>query len=74
MKSGAEQQKTIGRTIRAEREAVGMSLRALAFEVGISHTHLVRIELGERNLTAELSKSLTHAMAKHLKNKKGKVA
>lgn len=69
MKSGAKAQKTTGKTIRTEREAVGMSLRALASEVGISHTHLVRIENGERNLTPHLAESLTYAMAKHLKGK-----
>ena len=43
-----------GRTIRMMREAHGVSTREFARWVGISHSHLVRIETGERTAGPDL--------------------
>jgi transcriptional regulator with XRE-family HTH domain len=41
----------VGRAIRAERKAVGLSQEALADAAGIDRSHMGKIERGERNVT-----------------------
>jgi len=48
------------RKVRIEAE---LSVRGLANLIGISHTHLLRIESGERALTPEISKRHAQAIA-----------
>lgn len=44
----------VGRTFRMMREAHGISLRDLAVRVGVSASHLSRVESGERAAGPEL--------------------
>lgn len=41
----------LGRAIRSERKASGMSQEALADAAGIDRSHMGKIERGERNVT-----------------------
>lgn len=52
-----------GRTLRMMRETHGVSLRELAETVGISASHLSRVESGERPATADLTERLCAAIA-----------
>ena len=54
---------TGGAAIRALRTGAGLSLRQLAGAVGISHSHLVRFERGERDVSTETLTRLIHAIA-----------
>ncbi len=42
-----------GQTIRSKRQEQGISLRRFAFIVGFSHTYLVDVENGRRNIGIE---------------------
>jgi transcriptional regulator with XRE-family HTH domain len=44
-------QRTVGRNLRAYREAQGLSQEAFADVLGIHRTYMGAIERGERNLT-----------------------
>jgi len=44
-------QRTVGRNLRAYREAKGISQEAFADELGVHRTYMGGIERGERNLT-----------------------
>jgi transcriptional regulator with XRE-family HTH domain len=44
-------QRTVGRTLRAYREAKGLSQEAFADVLGVHRTYMGGIERGERNLT-----------------------
>jgi transcriptional regulator with XRE-family HTH domain len=44
-------QRTVGRSLRACREAKGLSQEAFADELGVHRTYMGGIERGERNLT-----------------------
>jgi transcriptional regulator with XRE-family HTH domain len=44
-------QKTVGRNLRAHREARGLSQEAFADVLGVHRTYMGGIERGERNLT-----------------------
>lgn len=44
-------QRTVGRNLRAYREAKGLSQGAFADELGVHRTYMGGIERGERNLT-----------------------
>ena len=44
-------QKTVGRNLRAYREAKGLSQEAFADILGVHRTYMGGIERGERNLT-----------------------
>ena len=44
-------QRTVGRNLRAYREAKGVSQEAFADELGVHRTYMGGIERGERNLT-----------------------
>lgn len=44
-------QRTVGRNLRAYRQAQGLSQEAFADELGVHRTYMGGIERGERNLT-----------------------
>lgn len=44
-------QRTVGRNLRAHREALGLSQEAFADTVGVHRTYMGGLERGERNLT-----------------------
>lgn len=44
-------QRTVGRNLRAYREAHGLSQEAFADQVGVHRTYMGGLERGERNLT-----------------------
>jgi transcriptional regulator with XRE-family HTH domain len=44
-------QRTVGRNLRAHREAQGLSQEAFADLVGVHRTYMGGLERGERNLT-----------------------
>jgi transcriptional regulator with XRE-family HTH domain len=46
-------QRTVGRNIRAQREALGESQEAFANSIGVHRTYLGGVERGERNLTLQ---------------------
>lgn len=46
-------QRTVGRNIRARREALGESQEAFASSIGVHRTYLGGVERGERNLTLQ---------------------
>jgi transcriptional regulator with XRE-family HTH domain len=52
----------VGETIRALREARGLTLDELANAVGISRPYLNNIERGERRLTPVLAARVAHAL------------
>jgi transcriptional regulator with XRE-family HTH domain len=46
-----ELQKTVGRNLRAYREAKGLSQEGMADVLGVHRTYMGGVERGERNLT-----------------------
>jgi transcriptional regulator with XRE-family HTH domain len=44
-------QKTVGRNLRAHRQAKGLSQEAFADVIGVHRTYMGGLERGERNLT-----------------------
>lgn len=52
-----------GQTLRMMREAHGVSLRAFSAVVGVSPSHLSRVESGTRGATANLTQRICHALA-----------
>jgi len=46
--------KKFGQKLRALRESRGLTLRQLADELGVTHPHLVHIEVGRRGPSIEL--------------------
>lgn len=44
-------QRTVGRNLRAHRQAKGLSQEAFADELGVHRTYMGGVERGERNLT-----------------------
>jgi len=61
-----EEQAITGSMIRKARIEAELSVRSLANLIGISHTHLTRIENGERALTPDLSKRHAKALIEAL--------
>ncbi|WP_304596679.1 helix-turn-helix domain-containing protein [Adlercreutzia caecimuris] len=45
-----ERKKKLGKRIRQEREAQGISLRRFATMIGLGHSYLVDVENGRRNI------------------------
>ena len=54
---------TGGAAIRALRTGAGLSARKLAGSVGISHSHLIRFERGERDVSTATLARLIQAIA-----------
>jgi transcriptional regulator with XRE-family HTH domain len=61
-----------GASIRKRRMAHGISLRALAREVGISRTYLSMIELGRATPSRERAAIISKALAKRKASKSSK--
>jgi len=55
-----------GEVLRAMREDAGMSLRAMAWRIGCSHSHLARVEYGERALTGDMGHRISQATVAHI--------
>ena len=55
-----------GRTLRMMREAHGVSLRKMAARVGVSPSHLSRVESGERAAGADLTDRICTVVAELL--------
>lgn len=53
----------MGRTFKMMRESHGVGLRELAVMVGVSPSHLSRIESGERSPSAGLYERIVDAIA-----------
>jgi len=56
----------IGPVLRAVREGAGMSRRSLAAAASIDHSHLSRVESGERTMSPELLVKVLQAIADRL--------
>jgi transcriptional regulator with XRE-family HTH domain len=56
----------LGAALRAIREGAGMSRRSLAKAASIDHTHLSRVEAGERVISPELLHKVLSALADRL--------
>jgi transcriptional regulator with XRE-family HTH domain len=56
-------QKSLGATIRAGREAAGISLRKLAEEVGLAPSSVLRFENDERRPSAAVVRRLARALS-----------
>lgn len=48
--STADRKKSLGQSIRAERESQNISLRRFAAMVGLGHSYLIDVENGRRNI------------------------
>ena len=59
----------IGPVLRGVREGAGFTLRGLASEVGVTHSHLLRVESGERDISPELLEKVLRAIADRLMHK-----
>jgi transcriptional regulator with XRE-family HTH domain len=55
-------QRTLGRNLRAYREARGLSQEAFADVVGVHRTYMGGIERGERNLTLQSVERLAQCL------------
>ncbi len=55
-------QKSLGATIRAARETMGMSVRGLADEVGVAASNILRFENEERRPSADVVRRLASAL------------
>lgn len=53
--------------LAALREEVGMSQRQLARAMGVSHSHVSRVESGERELVDPFWTAAARAIASHLR-------
>ena len=56
----------LGPTLRALREGAEMSRRSLAKAAGVDHTHLSRVETGERDISPEVLLKVLTALASRL--------
>lgn len=54
---------TSGAAVREKRIGAGISARALALKSGLSHTHLVRFESGERQVSETSLARIVTALA-----------
>lgn len=55
-----------GPALRAARRGAGISLRNLAKQSGVSHTHIARFETGERPISLAKYQHLLHALGQSL--------
>lgn len=55
-------QRTVGRNLRAIREAEGISQEAFANKLGVHRTYLGGLERGERNLTLRTLEALAEQL------------
>lgn len=62
---------TSGGAIRELRLGAGISVRALAARAGMSHSHLVRIESGERQVPGATLARIVSALADLAGQKRG---
>lgn len=53
---------TFGANVRRVRQERGMSLEALAHEVGLSYTYMGQIERGQRNPTLDVAERIATAL------------
>ena len=53
----------LGPLLRATREDVGISRRALAALAGVNHSHLARFEHGERSVSPDFLVTVVTALA-----------
>lgn len=56
----------MGVVVRAAREGAGISLRLLASQAGVNHSHLSRFETGERPISRVMYEHLLAAIAELL--------
>lgn len=63
MSTEATAQEQAGRVIRLLRQHHQVSLRSLASTVGVSPSHLSRVENGERDMTPDLYRRVCAALA-----------
>ncbi len=56
---------SIGKAVRDRRKASGLSLRACATWVGVSHTHLSNLELGKKPWSASRLQDVTDVLSMH---------
>ena len=54
---------TIGNAVRKRRKASGLSLRACAKWVGISHTHMSNLETGKKAWSASRLQDVTNVLS-----------
>ncbi|MDT9591582.1 helix-turn-helix transcriptional regulator [Nocardioides zeae] len=58
-----ELQRTVGRNLRAYREARGLSQEAFAERLGVHRTYMGSVERGERNLTLQTVERLAFQLS-----------
>lgn len=56
----------IGPVLRAIRQGSGFTIRGLAREVNVTHSHLLRVEAGEREISPDLLLKVLAAIANRL--------
>lgn len=59
----------LGPVLRAIREGAEMSRRSLAKTAGVDHSHLSRVETGERDISPEMLLKVLTAIASRLLHK-----
>lgn len=61
------QQERTGAMLAAMREAAGLSQRQLARAIGVNHSHLSRVEAGERELGEKYWLAAATMIADHMR-------
>lgn len=52
----------LGPVLRQARKGAGVSIRALARQAGVDHSHVARFEKGERPISEAMYQHLLHAL------------